>query len=247
MNYQWGWQIFWELSPDGKNTYIALLQSGLYWTLLTSGCAWVLAMFMGGIIGVMRTLSSPIPAYFSRWYVELFRNVPLLVQMFIWFYVLPELLPKEMGTWIKQLKDGPFITASLALGFFTSARIAEQVRTGIQALSKGQSMAGYAMGLNTAQVYRYVLLPQGLRIIIPPLGSESINLMKNSSVALTIGLVELTQQSRTMSEYTFKVFESFTAATIAYVMISLCIVALVTLTERWLRVPGLFGQKTTLH
>ena len=148
-------------------------------------------------------------------WVELFRNIPLLVQMFLWYFVIPEFIP-PLKRWMIETEPAyaQFLAAVLCLGLFTSARIAEQVRAGIQSLSRGQRNAGLAVGLTQVQVYRYVLLPMAFRIIIPPLTSETMNLIKNSSIALTIGLAELTFRSREMGEYTFNFFEAFTAATL---------------------------------
>ena len=136
--------------------------------------------------------------------------------MFLWFFVLPELLPKGLGDAIKQMPPpwSAYIPAVLCLGFYTAARVAEQVRAGIQSLPRGQQMAGTALGLTLAQNYRFVLLPQAFRIVLPPLTSEFLNIIKNSSVALTIGLLELTARARAMQEFSFQVFEAFTAATI---------------------------------
>src|SRR5258706_544277 len=127
-------------------------------------------------------------------YVEIFRNVPLIVQMFLWFFVVPELLPKGLGDWIKQMPPpwSSYLPAVLCLGIFTSVRVAEQVRAGINSLPRGQRMAGIAMGLTETQTYLTVTLPQAFRIILPPLTSEFMNVIKNSSVALTIGLLALT-------------------------------------------------------
>ena len=165
-------------------------------------------------------------------YVEFFRNIPLLVQLFLWFFVLPELLPKALGTAIKQMTPpwASFVPAVIGLGLFTAARVSEQVRAGIQALPRGQGMAGTALGLTLPQTYRYVLLPMAFRIIMPPLTSETMNLIKNTSVALTIGLVELTAAARSMQEFTFQVFEAFTAATVIYIVVNLIVVNLM----RWL-------------
>ena len=145
-------------------------------------------------------------------YVELFRNIPLLVQMFLWYFVLPELLPADLGDWLKQLPDASFYTAVVALGFYTSARVAEQVRAGISSLAARPAHGRRSRsGLTLPQTYVYVLLPMAYRIILPPLTSEFLNIIKNSAVALTIGLMELTARARAMQEFSFQVFEAFTA------------------------------------
>ncbi|AWI90629.1 amino acid ABC transporter permease [Methylorubrum aminovorans] len=238
MNYNWNWGIFLEPSPEGAGTYADMLLSGLAWTIATALASWAIAFTLGSMIGVMRTLPSRTANAVGAAYVEVFRNVPLLVQMFLWYFVLPELLPASLGAAVKQMPDAPFYTAVLCLGFFTAARVAEQVRAGIRALPRGQAQAGLALGLTRAQTYRAVLLPNAYRILLPPLTSEFLNNLKNTSVALTIGLLELTARARSMQEFSFHVFEAFTAATLLYVALNLVVIAGATLLERRLAVPG---------
>ena len=238
MNYNWNWRIFWEISPDATDTYFGLLINGLTWTVVTALLSWAIAFTLGSIIGVLRTLPSRPARIFGNAYVELFRNIPLLVQMFLWFFVLPELVPRALGLWLKQLPNASFYTAVVCLGFFTSARVAEQVRAGIASLPRGQLAAGTALGLTTAQTYRHVLLPMAYRIILPPLTSEFLNNLKNTSVALTIGLLELTARARAMQEFSFQVFEAFTAATLLYLAINLIATTAMRWIERRLAVPG---------
>ena len=241
MKYNWNWGIFWQLSPDGRGTYLDTLIAGLGWTLLTALSAWIIALILGMIVGVIRT--TPI-----RWlrllgdaWVEIFRNVPLLVQMFLWFFVVPELLPAAAGAWLKQLPRSAFYTAVVCLGLYTSARVAEQTRAGIQSLAGGQRMAGIALGLTLPQTYRFVLLPMALRIVMPPLTSEFLNIIKNSAVALTIGLIELTAAARSMQEFSFQVFEAFTAATLIYLFLNLIVVIGMRWLEKRVAIPGLIG------
>lgn len=247
MNYNWNWGIFWQPSPDGSGTYFDTLVSGLGWTLSTALSAWVIALVLGSIIGVIRTTNSKLAVGLGNAYVELFRNVPLLVQMFLWYFVLPEVLPGALGTAIKQVPPpwGAFIPAVLCLGFFTSARVAEQVRAGIQALPRGQRMAGTALGLEPSQVYRYILLPMAFRIILPPMTSEFMNIIKNSSIALTIGLMELTGRARSMQEFSFQVFEAFTAATILYIVLNVVLVFGMRWLEKRAAVPGFVGPSVS--
>ncbi|WP_194727485.1 amino acid ABC transporter permease [Noviherbaspirillum malthae] len=238
MNYNWNWRIFWEPSPDAVGTYMDTLLSGLYWTLATALLAWIMALVLGAVIGTLRTLPNKLVVRLANAYVELFRNIPLLVQMFLWFFVMPELVPASLGNWLKQLPNAPFVTAVLSLGFFTSARVAVQVSAGIGSLPRGQKMAGTALGLTLPQTYRHVLLPMAFRIIIPPLTSEFLNVIKNSAVALTIGLMELTARARSMQEFSFQVFEAFTAATIIYIVVNVIVVNLMRFIERRVAVPG---------
>jgi glutamate/aspartate transport system permease protein len=243
VNYHWNWKIFWDLAPDASGTYFGTLVSGLWWTLGTALSAWVIALALGALVGTLRTTPMVWIVRLGNAYVEIFRNIPLLVQMFLWYFVLPELLPQALGDAMKQMNPpwASFWPAVLCLGFYTSARVAEQVRAGIQSLPRGQRMAGTAVGLTLPQTYRYVLLPQAFRIILPPLTSEFMNIIKNSSVALTIGLVELTASARSMQEFSFQVFEAFTAATLIYISITLVVVVGMRFLEKRVQVPGLIS------
>jgi glutamate/aspartate transport system permease protein len=243
VDYNWNWSIFWEPAPDGSGAYLGWLISGLGWTISTALIAWVIALALGSAVGTVRTMPLRWLVRLGNAYVELFRNIPLLVQMFLWYFVLPELLPTVLGDTMKQMVPpwASFWPAVLCLGFYTSARVAEQVRAGIQSLPRGQSMAGTALGLTLPQTYRFVLLPQAFRIILPPLTSEFMNIIKNSAVALTIGLVELTARARAMQEFTFQVFEAFTAATVIYILVTLIVVLGMRRLERKVQVPGLIS------
>jgi len=243
VNYHWNWHIFLEPAPNGTGSYLDMLLSGLVLTIETAICAWIIALTVGSIIGVLRTLPSKMASRAGFAYVEFFRNMPLLVQLFLWFFVLPEILPQSWGLWLKQLPNATFYTASIGLGLFMSARVAEQTRAGINSLPRGQKLAATALGLTTAQAYRYVLLPMAFRIVLPPLTSEFLSTIKNSSVAITIGLVELTAQARAMQEFSFQVFEAFTAATILYLLINIVVVIAMRFLERAVAVPGTIGGK----
>ncbi|MGI9132510.1 MAG: amino acid ABC transporter permease [Rhodoferax sp.] len=245
MNYTWNWGIFWADNPEGSGNFLSTLISGVGWTLATALCAWAIALAVGTVVGVVRTTPQRWAVRLGNAYVEVFRNIPLLVQMFLWFFVLPEVLPTAWGDALKQMPHAPFITAVVCLGFFTSVRIAEQVKAGIQSLPRGQGMAGTALGLTLPESYRYVLLPQAFRIILPPLSSEFLNIIKNTSVALTIGLMELTARTRAMQEFSFQVFESFAAATVIYLAVNLVVVQAMRWLERRVAVPGLIASTST--
>jgi glutamate/aspartate transport system permease protein len=136
-----------------------------------------------------------------------------------------------------------FTTAAVCLGLYTASRVAEQVRAGIQSIGLGQRNAALAMGLTPTQVYRYVLLPIGYRIIIPPLTSEFLTIFKNSSLALTIGVLELTAQARQIEEYTFQGFEAFTAATVLYICVTFLVMGLMRVVERRISIPGMISLR----
>lgn len=239
MKYNWNWGVFLQQTPDGDAFYWEWILWGLGWTLAISVVAWLIAMVVGSIVGTIRTTQNPWFVRLGNAWVELFRNIPLLVQMFLWYFVIPEFIP-PLKNWMINTEPiyAQYLAAVLCLGLFTSARIAEQVRAGIQSLPRGQRMAGKAVGLTEPQVYRYVLLPMAFRIVIPPLTSETMNLIKNSSIALTIGLAELTFRSREMGEYTFNFFEAFSAATIIYIIIAMTANRVMALVERRTAVPG---------
>jgi glutamate/aspartate transport system permease protein len=247
VNYNWHWKVLFEAEPGGTGTYLHYLLVGLAWTLATALAAWVIALAIGSLIGTLRTTRMKWVVRTGNLYVEVFRNIPLIVQMFLWFFVVPELLPTALGDWIKQMPPpwGSYVPAVLCLAIFTSVRVAEQVRAGIQALARGQHMAATAMGLTEGQAYRYVILPQAFRIILPPLTSEFMNVIKNSSVALTIGLLELTGRAKAMQEFSFRVFEAFATATVLYLLTNLVVVIAMRVLENRVRVPGLIAAHGT--
>lgn len=238
MDYNWNWGVLFE------EPYLDWLISGLGWTVAVALCAWCLALVVGALVGVGKTVPNRAIRGICATYVEIFRNVPLLVQMFIWYFAVPELVPEEMGRWMKRDMPNPeFVTAVVALGLYTASRIAEQLRAGIETVPQGLSSAATAHGLSLAQTYRYVLLPISCRTIVPPLTSEFLTVFKNSSLALTIGLLELTAQSQQIAEFTFQGFEAFTAATVIYVCIALIATLLMQLIESRTRIPGFAGRE----
>ncbi len=225
------WQVF--LTDDGGGrTYLEWMFEAWRWTLAVAGASWVVAMVTGAVVGTLRTLpSSPWLVRLANVWVELFRNVPILVQLFIWYFVVPKAIPA-----FQQVPG--FALVVFALGFFTSARIAEQVRAGIQSLPRGQRYAAMAMGLTTAQTYRYVLLPMAFRIILPPLTSESMNLLKNSSVAFAVSIAELTMFAMQAQEETSRGIEIYLAVTAAYAVSAFAVNRVFAFIERRVQVPG---------
>lgn len=245
MAYNWNWEVFLQPSATGEGTYLSWLLEGLKWTVTLSLSAWVIALIIGSIIGVLRTVPNRWLGLLAAAYVEVFRNIPLLVQLFIWYFVLPELLPAEMGNAFKQMNPlaQQFVSALVCLGLFTAARVAEQVRSGINSLPRGQKNAGLAMGFTLPQVYRHVLLPMAYRIIVPPLTSEFLNIFKNSAVATTIGLIELSRQAQQLVDFTAQPYEAFIAVTLLYVLINVTVMFLMRQVEQKVRVPGFIGGK----
>ena len=219
-------------------TYLNWLFTAWGWTVAVSLAALTVALVAGSVIGTIRTLpDKPWLVRLGTAWVELFRNIPLLVQIFLWYFVVPALIPPMKAF-------PPFILVVLALGLFTSARIAEQVRAGIQALPRGQRYAGMALGLTTPQYYRYVLLPMAYRIIIPPLTSESMNIFKNSAVAFAVSIPELTQYALQVGEETARPIEVYLAVTILYAISALVINRVFAWIEKRARVPGFVAAGT---
>lgn len=243
----WDWQVFCKETTSqevvsgcfgrgGDVTYLNWILSAWGWTLSVALLALVVALVVGSLMGILRTTPSRLLVMIGEAWTELFRNIPLLVQIFLWYHVLPALIP--------PLKNFPsFVLVVFALGFFTSARISEQVRAGIQALPRGQRYAGLAMGLTLPQTYRFVLLPMAFRIVIPPLTSESMNIIKNSSVAFAVSIAELTMFAMQAGEETSRNVEMYLAVTGLYFISAFAINRIALVMEKKLRVPGMIGGK----
>ena len=124
MNYNWNWGILLAPEPGGTGTYLVYLIVGLGWTLATALAAWAIALLIGSVVGTLRTTPHKWVVRLGTGYVEIFRNVPLIVQMFLWFFVMPELVPKAVGDWIKQMPPpwGSYVPAVLSLAIFYAAR-----------------------------------------------------------------------------------------------------------------------------
>jgi len=244
MNYNWDWNVFFKSTGIGSEIYLDWFVSGLGWTIAVALVAWIVALIIGSVLGVMRTLPNKLLSGIATAYVELFRNVPLLVQLFIWYFMVPDYLPESTQVWFKQELNpatSAYISVVVCLALFTAARVCEQVRTGIQALPKGQSAAALAVGFSLPQMYRHVLLPQAFRIIIPPLTSEFLNIFKNSSVASLIGLMELLAQTKQTAEFTANMFEAFTLATLIYFVLNMSLMTFMSWVEKKVRIPGMMG------
>ena len=239
----WDWQVFCKdtlegtVSPTclgtGRDvTYLDWMLSAWGWTVSVSLVSLLVALVVGSAIGIIRTLpDSPWLNRLGNAWVELFRNIPLLVQIFLWYHVVPALIPIARDV-------NPFVLVVLALGFFTSARIAEQVRSGIQTLPRGQRYAGMAVGFSTWQYYRYVILPMAYRIILPPLTSETMNIFKNSSVAFAVSIPELTQFAMQAGEETSRPIEIYLGVTVLYIISALLVNRIMAFIEKRVRVPG---------
>ena len=218
----------------GGQTYLQWLMSAWGWTMSVALLALVIALVVGSLIGILRTVPNKWLAMFGEAWTELFRNVPLLVQLFVWYHVLPAIFLPLRGV-------PSFLLVVLGLGFFTSARIAEQVKAGIQTLPQGQRYAGLAMGLTLPQTYRYILMPMAFRIVIPPLTSESMNIIKNSSVAFAVSIAELTFFAQQAAEETSRGVEVYLAVSFLYFISAFAINRIAIVIEHRVQVPGMVG------
>jgi glutamate/aspartate transport system permease protein len=235
VNYQFKWSVLWSGQSGGW-----LLQ-GVLTTLAISGLAWILAVGLGILAGALRTVPwRPLRAL-GTFYVEFFRNVPLLVWMFFWYFGVPPLLPRGVQDWLFN-HSAEFWAAMFALGVYHGARMSEVIRAGILSIPRTQFEASVAMGLTTFQAYRLIIVPIALRLIVPPATNESLNLLKNSSVALTISVAELTFQTRQVETYTAKAIEALTAGTLIYLVLCVSIAWVMARVERRFAIPGLIAR-----
>ena len=214
--------------------YLDWFIGGLATTIALTVAAWLLGM----TIGIALTLVRMIPFRPLEWlvagYVEYHRNVPLLVQILIWYFGVPQLLPRAIRMWVNS-HHSEFLLAMVALGLASAAYITEDLRSGIRSIPKTQYEAARSIGFNYLQAMNYVILPQALRIVIPPLINQTLLLFKNTSLAMAIGVGELTYRTREVDSYTFKTFEAFAVATILYLAISFAIMALGGFADRRLK------------
>jgi len=235
LNYEFKWSVLWT------EPYLGWLAAGVVNTLELSAIGWVLACALGILAGALRTAPFRPVRLAASAYVEFFRNVPLLVWMFLWYFGAPQLLPLAVQESLNRL-GVEFLAAVVALGVYHGARFSEVIRAGIQAIPRTQLEAALSTGLSVGQAYRYVILPIALRLIIPPLTGESLNLLKNSSLALTIGVAELTFMSRQIETYSAKAFEALTAGTLIYLVMCLGISAVMARVERRYAIPGMIAR-----
>jgi polar amino acid transport system permease protein len=222
LSYHFDWSII------TSGTYHDWLVSGVIVTIKLSVISIALSFVVGLVIAVMRMGRNRLLRWFAHAYLEFFRNTPLLVQIFFWYFGSYRVLPMVVNDWLNEV-GFEFAAAVIALTIYTSAFIAEDIRSGVLSIPKEQMEAARSAGFSYLQSMRHIILPQAVRITIPPLINQFLNLAKNSSLAMTIGVMELTYQARQVESYTFKGFEAFSAATVVYVVISLAITCAVNL------------------
>jgi polar amino acid transport system permease protein len=235
MNYQFNWSVLWSGQTGEWLLY------GLLVTLEISALGWLLAVALGILTGALRTLPVGPLRWMAAGYVEFFRNVPLLVWMFFWYFGISPLLAQGLRDWLFE-HGAEFWAGVCALGFYHGARFSEVIRAGIRSIPKTQFEAAASTGLTIAQTYRLIIIPIALRLIVPPATNETLNLLKNSSVALTIGVAELTFQTRQIETYTARAFEALAAGTVIYLALCLVIATVMARVERRVAIPGMISR-----
>ncbi len=205
--------------------YLRWLLDGFLLTLGLALLSCLLATLIGAPLAIARLSRRRLLSWPARAYLALFRNTPLLVQLFFWYFGVPALLPEALVSWLNTPHETPlldwpsfeFLAGAWGLTLYTSAFVAEEFRAGIASARPEQRAAGLALGLTQRQVWRVVVLPQALRTALPPLLGQYMNALKNSSLAMAIGLAELSYASRQVETETFKTFQAFGIATLLYI------------------------------
>jgi glutamate/aspartate transport system permease protein len=236
MHYEFNWGML--LGPP----YFDWIIQGILVTCHLALISWCIAFVLGVVIGICRVASGWAPRLIGSVYVELFRNVPLLVQLFLWLYVAPELLPRGAELWWNRLDAAPYLTAVIGISFYTAARIAEQIRSAVTAIPAGQFRAALSTGLTPAQMYRYVIAPYAIRIMVPAITSEFLTTFKNTALALTIGVIEITSTSQKIEGWSFKGIEAYSVASLTYMVTTIAVILGMSWVERRAYIPGLIRR-----
>jgi glutamate/aspartate transport system permease protein len=231
--YKFDWSVLWR-EPYGE-----WMLEGIWLTLQLGFLAWIIAFFLGILIGTMRAMPWKILRMVSTIYVEIFRNVPFLVQLFFWFYAGPMIFGKTLQFKINAISELSYYAAIVSLGLYTASRVAEHVRAGFASIGQGQYQAALSTGLSQIQMYRYIMIPHALRLILPPLTTEFLTIFKNSSVAMTIGVAETTFMSYKIDSDTFHGLEATTGAMVVYLILGMTVVKIMGYIEAKYRIHGL--------
>ncbi len=207
-----------------RDEYPERIAEGLLTMFELTALAWVLAMAVGIVLATIRMSNSRWAQAAVAAYVEYHQNVPMLVQIFLWYFGIPALLPTGLQQWFNA-NGSEFLFAFVAVGLCMGAYMSEGLRAGIRSIPKSQLEASRALGLSYLQATRLVVLPQALRIALPTLVSYSVLLFKNTSLAMTIGVAELTYATREIESQSFRTMEVYLFATLVYLGISMLIMA----------------------
>jgi glutamate/aspartate transport system permease protein len=236
-SYDFEWSVLW------RHPYGQWMLQGIWTTITLSSLAFLIAVTLGLMVGVFRVLPNRITRFIGGSYVELIRNTPYLVQLFFWYFGVPSLLPKMGELWLYDHVPGlPYWTGVVCLGVYTASRVGEQIRAGMLSIPTDQYQAAFSTGLTTSQTYRYVIIPYAIRIIIPPFTTEFLTCFKNSALTMTIGVLETTGASYLIDSYTWHGLETTTAASVVYIVITLCVVMFMAWVEKRIHIPGMIAR-----
>jgi len=234
--YDFDWGVLWH-QPYGM-----WLLEGLWLTIKIGFLAWIIAFFLGIFVGTLRVTPWRGLRFMATAYTEVFRNIPFLVQLFFWYYAGPMVFGEDLGRQINRIMGLNYYTAIFALGLYTASRVAEHLRAGFASIGRDQYLAVLSTGMTQYQMYRYVIIPYALRIIMPPLTTEFLTIFKNSSVAMTIGVAELTFMSYRIDAETFHGLEATTGAMAIYLILGLTVVRIMNIVENKFKIPGMIGR-----
>lgn len=234
--YKFDWSVLWR-EPYGE-----WMLQGIWLTLQLGFLAWIIALSLGVFLGTMRAAPWKLLRLVSTIYVEVFRNVPFLVQLFFWFYAGPMIFGKTLQFKINAISGLNYYSAVVGLGLYTASRVAEHVRAGFASIGQGQYQAVLSTGMTQWQMYWHVMIPHALRLVIPPLTTEFLTIFKNSSVAMTIGVAETTFMSYKIDSDTFHGLEATTGAMFVYLVLGMAVVKTMSYFENKFRIHGLVGR-----
>jgi len=236
--YEFDWSVLW------REPYGMWMLQAIFTTIHLSLLGWAIACVFGLIVGTMRVLPSRVARAVGTIYVEIIRNIPYLVQLFMWYFMVPLLLPKNAQMWVNvNVPNIPYWTAVICLGVYTASRVAEHLRAGMHSIPSDQYRAAASTGLSTFQAYRYVIIPYGIRIVIPPLTTEFLTCFKNSALAMTIGVMETTGMAYLIDSYTWHGLETTSGAMLVYILTTTCIVLFMSWVETKISIPGMLGRR----
>lgn len=238
VHYTFDWSVLW------REPYGAMLVDGFFTTIRLSLAAWVIALVLGLLVGLSRVQRIAWLRGAGAVYVQVFRNIPLLVHLFFWYFAAPLLLPQTLQQELyDRVPNYAFWASVVGLGAYTASRVAEQLRSGFNAVPQGQYRAACASGMSPFQTYRHVVIPYALRIVLPPLTTEFLTCFKNSALAMTIGVMEITHTAYYIDSFTWRGLETTTAASLAYLTLCGTIIGVMTVVERKLRIPAMTGRR----
>jgi len=237
LSYEFQWSVLWE------QPYGAWMLQGIWTTIKLGIICWGLALSIGTVVGTLRISHNKVVRAIATAYTEVFRNIPLIVQLFFWYYAGPRILPKRAVQFLyHDINNVEFWVVVIGLSIYTSSRVAEQIRSGLNSIPIEQFHAALSTGLSKLQMHRYITVPIAVRIMIPSLTTEFLTTFKNTALAMTIGVLETTFMSQQIEAYTFHGLEATTGASLVYFTITMMVMLLMSVVEKKLTIPGFISR-----